>query len=108
MWDVDRERGLDQSAIRNVMTRVPMVGDVSEAVDGSAQGIVAVDIKSDGYGAGVNIWRFEQVVQAVGAKGRLHEFKDLDARKTLEKAFRREFWARLEGLRAEMAEMESE
>lgn len=108
LWDVERERGLDQSAIRNVMTRVPMVGDVSEAVNGRAQGIVAVDIKSDGYGAGVNIWRFEQVVQAVGSKGRLHEFEDMDARETLGKAFGGDFLHRLEGLRAEMAEMESE
>lgn len=108
LWDVDREHGLDQSAIRNVMARVPLVAEVSTAIDGRDAGIMAVDIKSDGFAAGANIWRFEQVVEAVGRNGRLHEFEDYDANSTLGAAFEANFLTGLEKLRSEMALLESE
>lgn len=108
LWDVDRERGLDQSAIRNVMMRVPLVGEVSMAIDGREAGIMAVDMKSDGFAAGMNIWRFEQVVEAVGRNGRLHEFEDYDADATLGAAFETQFLTELEELRSQLAHSESE
>lgn len=107
VWDLERERGLDQSAIRNVLRRVPLVGEVSGAIAGRDSGIVAVDIKSDGFAAGANIWKFEQVVEAVGKNGRLHSFVDCDARETLGDAFGSEFLSRLEKLRVEMTRLES-
>lgn len=108
LWDADREHGLDQSAIRNVMTRVPLVGEVSMAIDGRGVGVTAVDIKSDGFAAGANIWRFEQVVEAVGKNGRLHEFEDYDANSTLGAAFEPNFLTGLENLRSQMVHLESE
>lgn len=108
LWDVDRERGLDQSAIRNVMIRVPFVGDLSKAVAGREAGIVAVDIKSDGFPAGSNIWRFDQVVAAVGKNGRMHDFEDYDTDSTLKRAFGPHFVMKLEALRTSMARLESQ
>lgn len=108
VWDLERERGLDQSAIRNIMRRMPLVGEVSGAIAGRDSGIVAVDIKSDGFAAGTNIWKFEQVVEAVGRNGRLHSFVDCDARETLNKAFGSKFMSELKKLRTEMTRNESE
>ena len=108
VWDSERERGLDQSAIRNVMRRIPLVGEVSGAIAGRETGIVAVDIKSDAFATGANIWKFEQVVEAVGKNGRLHAFVDFDARAALTAAFGGEFMAGLENLRAEMERLESD
>lgn len=108
VWDEDRERGLDQSAIRNVMKSVPFVAEVSEAIAGREAGIVAVDIKSDAFSAGANIWRFDQVVSAVGKNGRLHEFVDYDADATLGHAFETQFLSKLEEMRTEMIRAESD
>lgn len=87
MWDSERERGLDQSAIRNVMKRVPLVGEISEAVAGREHGIVAVDVKTDAFEAGANIWKFDEVVAAVGKNGRLHMFEEQQAQTVLDTAF---------------------
>eukprot|EP00737_Agarophyton_chilense_P002913 gb/GEZJ01003357.1/.p1 GENE.gb/GEZJ01003357.1/~~gb/GEZJ01003357.1/.p1 ORF type:complete len:358 (+),score=43.14 gb/GEZJ01003357.1/:387-1460(+) len=101
LWDTDRERGLDQSAVRNVMTRLPLIGEISVAVIGAETGIVAVDIKSDGYVTGTNIWKFEEVTRAVGKNGRLHDFEDKNVA-ILNEAFGDEFVLSLDELRFQM------
>ncbi|KAI0567212.1 hypothetical protein FGB62_4g062 [Gracilaria domingensis] len=102
LWDNDRERGLDQSAVRNVLNRFPLIGEVSVALFGAQQGIVAIDIKSDGYDTGTNIWRFDEVIAAVGKNGRLHDFEEKKGEIVLKEAFGDEFIWNLDQLRSHM------
>ncbi|PXF47524.1 hypothetical protein BWQ96_02668 [Gracilariopsis chorda] len=108
LWDTDRERGLDQSAVRNVMNRIPLIYDISEAIPGLQHGIVAVDLKSDSYSAGTNIWKFEEVIQAVGKSGRLHDFEDKDASVVFSDAFGDQFLGSLEKLRTQMEHFQTD
>lgn len=107
LWDVDRERGLDQSAIRNVMKRVPLIGEVSSAIFGREYGIVAMDIKSDAYATGTNIWKFEEVVEAVGRNGRFYDFVKEDRDDIMAKAFGAYVTSKLDTLRITMVQSDS-
>lgn len=106
LWDRTRDRGLDQSATRNVMKSIPFIGEVSEAIPGLDNNIVTIDIKSDGYSAGTNIWRFEQVVEAVGKNGRFHNFEQHDEKSVFTNAFGSEILSRLDQLRQQMIQSE--
>ena len=102
LWDPDRERGLDQSATRNVLRRLSMVGEISRALVGKEEGVAAIDIKTDSFTRGRNIWGFDQVVKAVGKNGRFHEFEDGDFDLTIGRAFGTSMLKGIEELRTAM------
>ena len=106
LWDMDREHGLDQSAVRNTMRMVPLIGEVSTALHGRDEGVFAVDVKTDGYTTGTNIWRFHEVVSAAGQNGRLHEFEEVDSDATLTLGFGAELLDKMDKLRSDMGALE--
>ncbi len=87
LWDWERNRSLDQSSVSRILKLVPQVGEVSMAIPGIEYGIVAVDVKTDAFEQGTNIWRFEEIVKAVGKNGPLHEFQEQRAQSVLDNAF---------------------
>lgn len=60
LWDEKLERGLDQSASRQVIREIAMIEAVSGVIDGRESGAMAVDVKSE-----TNVWKFERVVDAL-------------------------------------------
>lgn len=80
LWDGERERSLDQSTVRRVAAALG--GDVvaaAEAVMGAEHGVVAVDVKTGGLAGGRNIWSYDDIISAVGAKGKLYRFRSVPA-----------------------------
>lgn len=108
VWDSERNHGLDQSATRNVLKKVAMIEEVSVGVVGRERGIVAVDMKSDGYSSGTNIWRFQEVIEAVGRNGRFHDFEHEDGEVVLREAFGGSIIDELSVLRGKMVESETD
>lgn len=94
LWDWDRDRSLDQSAIRRVLSVVPQIADISAAFSGLDDGIIAIDIKSDGFEQGRNIWRFDEVLKGGAKDGPFHEFRDRHAEKTIDSLFGFGFYER--------------
>ncbi len=91
LWDWDRDRSLDASSMRRILRAVPQIAEISTAVNGLQEGVIAVDVKTDAFEKGANIWRFDQII--AGAKsGPLHEFVDRDARFTLNQALGESFF----------------
>lgn len=108
VWDEDRDRGLDQSAVRNIMRRSSFASEVSSNILGRSYGVLAVDIKSDGFTkTGTNVWGFDAIVSAGNGTGRLESFREVRADITLKKTFGDNFFHRLEALRADMISAES-
>lgn len=91
LWDWARDRSLDQSSIRRILKLVPQISEVSAAISGVEHGIAAVDVKTDAFEEGANIWGFDQIVKAVGKNGPLHEFQEKDAATIMDGAFGRNF-----------------
>lgn len=109
LWDVRREHGLDQSAVRNVMRRAAFVSEVSRAVIGRDQQVAAVDIKTDGFAkTGSNLWAFDTIVAAGDGAGRLARFTEEKADTSLGHMFGADFVQRLEQLRRDMMRVEQE
>jgi hypothetical protein len=83
LWDGERERSLDQSTVRRVAEALAQVGGgvaaAAEAVMGAEDGVVAVDVKTGGLPGGRNIWSYDDIISAVGAKGKLHRFRSVGA-----------------------------
>lgn len=102
LWDTDRERGLDQSATRNVLRKIAMIGEISHAIIGKEEGVSAIDIKTDSFAKGRNIWGFEQVLKAVGANGRFYDFVEEDLGHVLRDSFEEGTEERVGQLRAKM------
>lgn len=79
LWDGERDRSLDQSTVRRVSAALgDEVSELSEAVMGNEAGAVALDVKTGGMPGGRNIWSFNDIISAVGPKGTLHRFRDVD------------------------------
>ena len=86
LWDWHRDRSLDASAMRRILRSVPQIAEISTAINGMDEGVIAVDVKTDAFEKGANIWRFDQIME--GAKsGPLHEFVDRDASSMFNTAF---------------------
>lgn len=108
LWDDDRDRGLDQSAVRNIMERMSLVAEVSESFVGREQGVAIVDVKSDGFGnGGRNVWSFKSVLESGRGQGRLKQFTEEPRNESLTRAFGARFVQHLEQLRATMIDDES-
>lgn len=110
VWDKQRDRGLDQSAVRHVMNRFAFVPEVSIDVEGRPLGILAVDVKTDAFAKqGTNVWHFDSIVKAAAdGKGRLQRYMNESADETFRKAFGTRFWERLDLLRSRMMRAEEE
>lgn len=103
LWDWDRDRSLDQSSVRRILKAVPQVVEISTAIPGGENGIVAIDIKTDAFEKHANIWRFDQIVAGSKNKGPLHEFEERNAKHVLESTFGDEFFEQhILGLRERM------
>mmetsp|Transcript_6124 Transcript_6124/g.11981 ORF Transcript_6124/g.11981 Transcript_6124/m.11981 type:complete len:167 (+) Transcript_6124:1279-1779(+) len=75
LWEDDRNRGLDQSAVRQLFSRFPSLDSVALAVLGRDAGVIAVDLKSaDLTHGGTNIWSFNAILDSVRTSGRLSNF----------------------------------
>ena len=86
LWDPERNRGLDQSAVRRLMQNIIGIDEVSTALVGREEGVFAVDIKTKDAG-GTNIWGFDSVIQAVGQNGRFYEFEEVNSGVEFDRAF---------------------
>lgn len=75
LWDGSRDRSLDQSTVRRVAAALGTdgVAAATHAVRGSDFGVVAVDVKTASLAAGRNIWSYDDIISAGGAK--LHRFR---------------------------------
>lgn len=91
LWDGARDRSLDQSSVRRILKLVPQISEVSMALTGLEHGIATVDIKTDAFEEGGNIWGFQHIIKAVGKDGPLHEFQEKDAAEVMDGAFGRDF-----------------
>lgn len=92
LWDWDRDSSLDQSSVRRILQSVPQIAEISTAIPGNDRGIVAIDIKTDAFEKGANIWRFDQIVAGSKNKGPLHTFEERDSKHVLEDTFGDEFF----------------
>lgn len=110
VWDDDIDRGLDQSAVRNIMQRFAFVSEVSIGLLGRPVGVMAVDIKTDGFvnGVGENVWTFESILQGAIGTGRLKKYSEENLEKILDSGFGEGFTRRLDHLRNDMVLAESE
>lgn len=103
LWDVDRDRGLDQSVVRNLMRSNVFMPEVSVAISGRKIGVYAVDIKTDSFeNAGINVWSFETITTTAARSGRLLPFSRELANVSLPTAFGVNFTSKLDALRKEM------
>lgn len=77
IWEADRNRGLDQSAVRTLLTRIPTLDIVVSALDGRALGILAVDLKSHAIpNHGTNLWSFQSIMDSANhSNSRLRPFE---------------------------------
>lgn len=92
LWDWDRDRSLDQSSVRRILRSIPQVAEISEAISGKENGIVAIDIKTDAFEKDANIWRFDQIVAGSKNKGPLHEFEELNSKDVMDNTFGKDFF----------------
>lgn len=108
LWDVDRDRGLDQSVVRNLFRANIFMSEISVAIMGRDFEVYAVDIKTDAYqNAGTNVWAFDSVISAVGRSGRLLPFSEEIGDVSLHTAFGEDFVARLNKLRQDMEQADA-
>lgn len=109
LWDVDRDRGLDQSVVRNLFRANIFMPEISIAIIGRDVGVYAVDIKTDAYqNAGANVWAFDSVISAAGNSGRLLPFSEEIADVSFRTAFGKDFSARLNKLRQDMEQADAD
>lgn len=111
LWDDDRERSLDQSSVRRVAALLgPEVSTACVALSGRKHGLAAVDIKTSGFQTGTNIWSFDDLISAVGKKGRLYPFKHIDEpNRALDEHFGTDFTTEwIQKLRAAMVRLDTE
>mmetsp|Transcript_42548 Transcript_42548/g.166094 ORF Transcript_42548/g.166094 Transcript_42548/m.166094 type:complete len:299 (-) Transcript_42548:2067-2963(-) len=78
LWDDERERGLDQSAVRRIIRKFPLISTISRSVSGKDAGILAVDVKTKGLEGGENIWSFEDIKKGSGKDRHLQELEIVD------------------------------
>lgn len=92
LWDGERERSLDQSTVRRVRAALGAeLENVAEAVVGRDVGVVAVDVKTGGIEGGTNIWSYNDIVTAVGPKGKLHRFREVESKPFFDEYFGENF-----------------
>ena len=101
LWDPERNRGLDQSAVRRLMRNIIGIDEVSIALVGREEGIFAMDIKTKDAG-GTNIWGFDAVIEAVGKNGRFYDFEEFDSKAELDRAFGADFVTKIGKLKDQM------
>lgn len=88
LWDSQRNHSLDQSAIRRVLTVLPQAADISTSFRGHPDGIVAIDIKTDAFEEGTNIWRFDDILHhATSGDGPMHDFVEENPEKLFDSIF---------------------
>lgn len=103
VWDEDRNNGIDRSAVRNIMRRDAFVSEVSVAVLGLENGIIVVDVKTDGYAkSGSDLLAFDTILRAGDGKGRLERFREEEVEHARGPEFGQPFLERLENFRTDM------